>query len=357
MVLMGIPGRLLLTCVVAGGISLLPLGPPASAAEGIEGPAAIAFLNQQRAANGIPPVTENQEFASAWCPDEDNGPSGGELGRDLSPDVSGWSASSSPWDNAPLHQQDMYNPLYTKVGDVDRGGQACLGAGAPLPEPAAPTFATFFSGTGPENVPTTETIYGEGPFAPQQLVGLPLGEATGGQLILYAEGMGQEVHALSWTLTGADGTPVPDVKLVDNTDANAAGYMGYLMGVGILIPPPLEAHSTYNLTVIWEGAGGTTATQALSFKTGGAPNQLNIYGKGNYLYGESQAPGGVFTVSRGSRSLQVAISTQTRSRHYRGRLAISRLSPGRWRLCVASGGGTTAYLYQRQCAYLSLQRD
>lgn len=142
----------------------------------------MAFLNQQRAVNGLPPVTVNQQFAGAWCPHEDHGPSGGESARDLSSVVTGWSASSSPWDNAPLHQQDMYNPLFTQVGDVNVEGQACLGVGAPLPEPPAPTFAAFYSDTGPTDVPTTETIYGEGPFAPQQLVGLPLGKPTGGQL-------------------------------------------------------------------------------------------------------------------------------------------------------------------------------
>ena len=163
----------------------------------------------------------------------------------------------------------MYNPLYTEVGDANAGGQACLGAGAPLPEPSVPTFAAFYSDTGPEDVPTTETIYGEGPFAPQQLVGLPLGKPTGGQLILYAEGMGEEVHALSWTLSEADGTPVPDVKLVDDVQATAAGYAGYLVGVGILIPPPLKAESLYNLSVIWEGTDGITAAQELTFKTGG----------------------------------------------------------------------------------------
>jgi hypothetical protein len=322
----------------------------------IEGPAAIAFLNQQRAANGIPPVTDNQELAFAWCPDEDNGPSGGELGRDLSPDVSGWSATTSPWDNAPLHQQDMYNPLYAQVGDVNVEGQACLGAGAPLPEPSTPTFAAFYSDLGPADVPTTETIYGEGPFAPQQLVGLPLGKPTGGQLILYVEGMGDEVRALSWTLSDAHGTPVPNVKLVDDTEATAAGYAQYLAGVGILIPPPLKALSVYNLTVVWEGTNSTTATQTLSFMTGGTPNQLDIYGSGNYLYGESAARGGILTVSRPGHTIRVAISTRTRSRRYRGRLAISRLFPGRWQGCITSGGGTTGYQAKEQCVYLAIRR-
>jgi hypothetical protein len=338
------------------GLVLLLSPLDAGAISAIEGRAAIALLNRQRAANDIPPVTDNQEFASAWCPDEDNGPSGGELDRDLSSDVLGWSATTSPWDNAPLHQQDMYNPLYTQAGDVNVEGQACLGVGSPLPEPSTPTFAAFYSTTGPTDVPATETIYGEGPFAPQQLVGLPLGKPTGGQVILYAEGMSGEVRALSWTLSEADGTQVPDVEFVDDTRATAAGYAGYLAGVGILIPPPLKVLRVYNLTVVWEGTNATIATQALSFKTGAAANQLKIYGAGNYLYAESAARGGILTASRSGHTIRVAISTRTRSERYRGRLAISRLSPGRWQACVTSGGGTTGYEAQRQCVYLSIRR-
>ena len=343
-------------CAMAIALASLATPPNVSATRTIEGPEAIALFNQQRVANGIPPVTDNQQFAAAWCPAEDSGPSGGESGRDLSSVVSGWSATSSPWDNAPLHQQDIYNPIFTQAGDVNVGAQTCLGVGAPLPEPGTPTFAAFFSDRGADEVLTTETVEHEGPFAPQQLAGIPQGRPTGGQLILYAEGMGEEVHATSWTLTKADGAQVPDVKLVDDTEANAAGYPGYLMGVGVLIPPALKARSMYNLTVVWEGTDGITATQTLSFKTTAATNQLRIYGKDSYLYGESQARGGTLTASRSGHTLRVAISSRTRSRHFRGRLAFARLSSGRWHVCVMSGGGTTGYVPERQCVYVSIQR-
>ena len=333
------------------------LGPPgAAASSAIEGPEAIALLSLQRAANGIPPVMDNQQYAAAWCPAEDSGPSGGESGRDLSSVVSGWSVTSSPWDNAPLHQQDIYNPIFTQAGDVNVDAQACLGVGAPRPEPLAPTFAAFYSDRGANYVPTTETVEHELPFAPQQLVGIPQGRATGGQVILYAEGMGAEVHAVSWTLTEAGGAQVPNVALADETAAKAAGDAGDLAGVGVVIPPVLKALTGYSLTVVWEGAGGVTATQELSFKTTAAVNQLRIYGKGSYLYGESQARGGSLTASRSGHTLRVALSSRTRSRRFSGRLAISRLSLGRWHVCVASGGGTTGYLPERRCVYVLVQR-
>ena len=332
-------------------------GPPsASAKSAIEGPEAIGLLSLQRAANGIPPMADNQQYAAAWCPAEDSGPSGGESGRDLSSVVSGWSVTSSPWDNAPLHQEDIYNPIFTQAGDVNVDGQACLGVGTPRPEPLAPTFAAFYSDRGANYVPTSETVEHELPFAPQQLVGIPQGTATGGQLILYAEGMGSEVHAVSWTLTEAGGAQVPNVALVDDAVAKATGQGGFFTGAGVVIPPVLKALSTYSLTVVWEGAGGITAAQQLSFKTTAAVNQLRLYGKGNYLYGESQARGGSLTASRSGRTLRVALSSRTRSRHFSGRLAVSRLSLGRWHVCVASGGGTTGYLPERKCVSVAIQR-
>lgn len=348
---------LLTICAATVSCSSLIAPQHASARGELEGPAAIAFLNQQRAANSIPPVTDNQEFAAAWCPDEDSGPSGGESGRDLSSLIAGWSPTTSPWDNAPLHQQDIYNPVFTQAGDANADGQACLGVGAPLGEPAMPTFTAFFSDTGPDGVPTTETVEHEGPFAPQQLVGIPQGTPTGGQIILYAEGMGAEVHALSWTLTEADGNPVPHVELVDDIQATDAGYAGYLAGVGVVIPPALKALTVYNLSVLWEGPEGVTAIQTASFKTTAATNRLRIYANSSYLYGESKARAGVLTVSRSRDRLHTSISTRTRSGEYRGRIPFRRLGPGHWQVCVSSGGGSTGYRAERRCVYIAVSRD
>jgi hypothetical protein len=327
----------------------------ASAGASVEGAAAIAYLNEQRAANGIPPVGDDQAFASAWCPAEDNGPSGGEIGRDLSPDASSWSPTSSPWDNAPLHQQDLYNPTYTKVGDVDVDGQACLGAGAPAPEPTTPTFAAFLSDRGPEHVPTTETIYGEGPFAPQQLVGIPLGKPTGGQIILYPEGLGEDPQALSWALTEEAGNEVRNVKLVGDSQAAAAGYPEYLVGVAIVIPPPLRANTKYGLTVEWEGSG-ILATQTLTFTTGPAQNRIRVFFKSGYIYGEDDARGATLTASRGKRRLRSTLTTRTSSGRYQGKISLRRLSPGGWQLCVSGGGGSSGYEFGHQCEGISVGR-
>jgi hypothetical protein len=330
--------------------ALLPTA--AVGARHVEGAQAISYLNDQRAANGIPPVTGNQIFASAWCPAEDTGPSGGESARVLSSFFANWSSTSSPWDDAPLHQQAMYNPSYTQAGDVDAAGQACLGIGAPLPEPPVPTFAAFYSDTGPNDVPATETVEHEEPLAPQQLVGIPQGRPTGGQIILYAEGMGEQAEPVSWTLAEADGTPVANVRMADEQQAETAGYPGYLTGVGVLIPPRLKAESPYSLDVVWQGASGSQAHQALSFTTGAAANKVSIYLRGTFAYGESEAPGGELTLSRAVRTVRVAVTRRTRDGRYRAKLSLARLHPGHWRLCIASGGKATGYQSQRQCAEL-----
>jgi hypothetical protein len=322
----------------------------------IQGATAVSFLNQQRLANGLPAVSDDQGFATPWCPDEDNGPSGGELGRDLSTVVSGWSATSSPWDDAPLHQQDIYNPAYTQAGDSDAAGKACLGVGVPSPEPATPTFAAFFSDEGPLAVPATEVVEHEGPFAPQELVGVPQGRPTGGQLILYAEGMGPEVHPVSWRLTEANGMVVPHVKLADDEQASAAGYPGYLAGVGVVIPPRLKPKTEYNLDVLWEEPGGLTATQALSFRTGGYQNRLQVYGKGNFLYGETAAPKGILEAWRAGHTVRATLSSRRGPLGYRGRIAFSALAEGGWQVCISSGGIATAFQARRSCAMLAIGR-
>jgi hypothetical protein len=249
---------------------------------------ALAFLNQQRAANSIPAfATLNPGFVS-WCPNEDQPGFGeGESFRDWAGGGS-WSSTESPWVTGPLHQQSLYNPLFTAVGYGEVNNEKCLGVGDEAPEPASPTFYTFTGGAGPSLVDYSETVAGEGPFAPQELVGIKEGTPTGPDIILYAEGFNSdpgglpvigtganEVDATSWSLTEASGTPVPGVQFVDhNTSVNnsvAAGHEDLIVGgVGFMIPPVLNPGTTYDGSVAWEGTG-VDATQTFSFTTKAPP--------------------------------------------------------------------------------------
>lgn len=244
--------------------------------------AAIGFLNQQRVANGIPAIkTIDNSYATAWCPDEDNGPSGGENSRVLagSSDPEGFTATSSPWTDAPLHQAFLYDPLAQTAGYATLtnapfdGGQPmpnieCMGLGNEASEPTTPTAYGFFAEAGPGQVPSTITVQGEGPFAPQQLVGIPEGTATGPQPILYTLGIGQ-VRATSWSLTdAATGATVPNVGLVTSYEAQAAGYDPYLLwNDSVLVPPPLQPGTVYDGQATFTGAGGVCVAETFSFAT------------------------------------------------------------------------------------------
>jgi hypothetical protein len=272
--------RLALTTLLLYGIchALAPLPAQALAEGTLEGQPALEVLNEQRAANGIPPLSLNQSLAASWCPNEDEGPGGPEVRRDLSGNGD-WGRSYSPWDDAPFHQFSEYSPVFTEAGIVNTGMEAsegCLGVAGARSEPATPTFYAFVSDMGPGDVSPTETVSEEGPFAPQEVVGIPQGTTTGPQLLLYARGMSGEVpyfanqvRVLSWSLTHAGGSPVSGAHLVDEAAmASAGGHFseaaGLLAGGGVLIPPPL-APGGYSLSVVWEGAQGAVATQSLSF--------------------------------------------------------------------------------------------
>lgn len=247
---------------------------PAALAQGefaYEGQAALNYLNEQRAANDIPPLSLNQSFATAWCPNEEGGPSGGEEARVFAA-TGAWGKDLSPWDDATLHQLPMYDPAYTEAGiemdgngGVEPGeqplGLECAGFGGRSPEPPEPTFYTYTSDEGPSRVPERVTTYEEGPFAIQELAGYPQGTATGPQVILYARGMGS-VEAQSFSLSGPSGA-VPGVKLVDGDTMAQAGHPGYGFG-GVMVPTVLSP-GAYQGRVIWQGASGTVATQTFSF--------------------------------------------------------------------------------------------
>lgn len=136
-----------------GGLALVSASPALAAPEGQE---ALTFLNQQRAANGISPISTLNQAYVTWCPNEDSGAWEGASGRDWSGGDNS-SATTSPWDNAPLHQFIMYDPTWSAVGDVNVAEQACLAVGSPNPEALVPTFYAFIADSGPSSVPLSDT--------------------------------------------------------------------------------------------------------------------------------------------------------------------------------------------------------
>jgi hypothetical protein len=248
------------------------------------GAVAIHFLNEQRSANGIPTVSLNQAFATAWCPEEnDLHKDGGESVREAAVGTWDWSRQSSPWDDGPLHQQAQYDPLYREAGYTYVAGSACLGLGSPSTMPSRPRFYAFTGDLGPSAVPTGELIPDEGPFSPEQVAGITSGE-TGPVLILYALGLRSEevthvppsVAVASFSLTKAAGGRVHGVRLVDAATVDrwdGHRFAGLLHdGTAFLIPPKLRPATTYLVRVGWESSGGgLDDTQRFHFRTTSRP--------------------------------------------------------------------------------------
>ncbi len=110
--------------------------PPRDASE------AVQFLNQQRAANGIPANLTFDNYLTTGCKNhnaymEQNGLRHGEdpskpgytpegadytnIGEVLAQGITGWTASTNPWDTAPLHQTILFDPQVNSAGyDEDR---------------------------------------------------------------------------------------------------------------------------------------------------------------------------------------------------------------------------------------------
>ncbi len=235
-----------LALVAAAVPGALTMGVPDALGAGLEGASVIALINRQRAANGIPPITtDDQEEASSWCPREFEAPfAHGETGRvSASEDV--WSSDATPYSTAPLHQYILYNPLATVAGDVHTAsGTDCLGDSepnllAPIDTPT-PTFYAFVNERGPRYARASE-VARELPTTPQQQLGEPASERTGPQILLYAIGLGFTPHASTVTLATRSGAVVAGTKV-------AAETLG-----GVLVPPPLKAGTSYVLTIGWTG--------------------------------------------------------------------------------------------------------
>lgn len=290
----------------------------------VTGKSAIAFLNDQRRANNIPPITRiRQAFAAAWCPNEDTGPSGGETFRVLSTSLA-WSRTSSPWDAAPLHQFALYYPLARAAGDTVRSGRECAGLGDLAPEPTVPTFYAFLSDIGAQNVPPDETVENELPFAPQQLVGIPQGRTTGPQPILYALGMG-DVQALHWSLR-CGGRVQKNVRFAD------ARQTPLLSGGGVMIPPVLTPHTRCIGSVVWENVQDKfRRTQRFAFTTGGAnPHlRLEVYNGILFVASKSSALVHIHVYNTTGNLVLSAVSPPNNT------WTASNLKPGNWRLCLS----------------------
>ncbi len=257
---------------ILGLASALALGLSAGVpgAVAVSSEQAVAFLNQQRAANGIPGDLVNRpdwadgcakhnfysHMTGDWGHTEDSSsPYSTPEGRDAAGAAvismgSGYSAAGkNPWEWAPIHLYIMLKPELTAAAYDGSYGFACMrmyGAD-PRPDPPTPQFYSY-PGPGSQGVYPDEYA-AEWPYTPQQLVGIPEYEVTGTNILLFSLGT-RGLDAESFSLRGPEGA-VP-ARMVDQNTSNEVGSGGWFAGGGVIVPEqPLAEHTTYAVSVRW----------------------------------------------------------------------------------------------------------
>ena len=341
-------------------------GAPAAAA--VPASEAIRLLNLQRQATGIPGDLVEDPYKTSGCRHHNNymrlngfdhGEDAGNPGYTedgANPNGSevlshndNWSERTSPWTGAPIHLYLMFDPVRTDAGYSFDYGYACMRLGGYRPEPAAPAFYAY-PGNGLTGVPRSETA-SESPYTPQELVGIPEGQETGPNVLLFSQGFGSSLRAESASLTGPAG-PV-EIRMVEEDTKNSKGDGSWFAGGGVMIPvAPLEPFSVYNGEVRWRNGNGAVATQTFSFETRGRDNRVSVdldqTDPGvTILAVQSDAPNPSAQITGPDGTF-----TPELDRNGRARL---NLGPGSWQACATSGSRESGYEVAQGCASIDVK--
>jgi hypothetical protein len=327
---------------------------------------AIALLNQQRAANGIPATIVEDPNLSEGCREYDHyralnpqdpphheipghagytalGAGEGLAYSEVNASIDNWTATTNAWDGAPIHQSLMFNPLATAAGYAFAEGTACMrftGSGGV----GAPTFYAFVDDHGPGAVAYSETV-AESPYVPQQLVGLSPNATTGPNILAFAEGLGGP-HVTSVGLAVAGGASVPDVRFVDADTPGAGGFFGN--AVDVIPANPLRPGTAYVATINWQAGVGQPyslpQTQVIAFTTALHSNRVHVsvsVGRlGQRISVSSEASHPALTLNGPARLMPALASDGTVS---------LKLAPGHWTACAMSGGLGSGYVVGQEC--------
>jgi hypothetical protein len=326
---------------------------------------AIAELNAQRAANGIPAgITENRTW-SKDCAEHDHymalnralsadevpaapgyTPGGAfAAGNSVLIEAGNWDAGD-PYENAPVHLDQLLAPRLLISGSADADGFSCTTTfpGWTRPAPAALTVDTYPGNHA--SITANETAL-EQPWTPGELVGLPASARTGPYLIVLVDAprespLDNAAGLSGATLVGPGGSVA--VKTVDGNTAVPSGPRSrlypYISPGGFIIPvAPLVPGAKYSAHVVVSFAGVQT-THNWSFTAIGVNPVSRLSVTESSVTFRSRSPASVhvsFTRPGAIHAPSVTLAPGQRARLH--------LGPGTWQVCGAQprANGFSAY--------------
>ncbi len=354
---------------IALATTALLLGCAAPAAA-ISGDAAIAHLNAQRTANGIPGDVVHAPGLSDGCDKHNNymalnrqfghGEQPGKPG--YTPEGAGTAPGSfgfsevlsgakawdngwvNPWANAPLHLMSMFNPAITGAGYADSHGYTCMRLGGLRVAPG--TYS--LPGDGATGVASIQDATGERPYSPAQAAGLS--GATGYNILLWRGGASYDI-ALA-TVTGPRG-PV-EVRPVDSRTRTPDGSRWGSSGAVLVPARPLDAEATYAVDVTFTDG----ATHHSVFSTAPRDPQLEGVRVGAGVDGKltvyAPALAAITAIQVAGRKGPVTMTADPAEPH---RFMASGLRPDFYTACVRAGGPGTGYSPRSACDTAEMRLD
>jgi hypothetical protein len=274
----------------------------------------LEYLNAERARWGLPAgVTANSTWSQACAAHDaylaDNNllehpeneslpgysPGGNWAGtHSILAEGGNWTAQANPWEDAPIHLDQLYTAdLYT-VGIDESRGYSCTTTWPGIGPPASPVGTVItYPGNGTSGLPPAEDA-AELPFVPGNFVGVPAGTVAGRELFVYEEQsplMGPcsgFCLARAPTITSASLTSVSGAAEVKWVDGSTNEVGGYLTGAIIIPVKPLAANTTYKAGVTLEANllyGVAEVAHEWTFTTG-PPNPSGLWPWSSY-YGSN----------------------------------------------------------------------
>lgn len=346
-----------LLCAATLACGVLPASAHAATAQ-----EAIAFLNAQREANGIPGgIVENPTWSegcrlhiayrtrngSGGDPHSESPslplytPLGDQAARSSVLAPGGFlSDGRNPWENAPIHLMQLLGPRLSTTGYAD--GCMWTWPGYQRPDPPFPVLHSY-PGEGNERVPHAQNA-AESPFVPGDFVGLPEGTTTGPHLYVLAAGT-ERGRLTAASLTGPDG-PV-EVRTVDD---GTGGISAYLPPGGIVIPvSPLRPDAPYTASVSFTD-GVVSLSRTWSFRTRPDPQDASpalAVERSGLTFASSNPSPARLTVVRLPSGTVVLDTTVALSDTGVASVPLSLL-PARHRVCALQPA-TRAWLRVRRC--------